>query len=48
MAEFYAQRADAGFTMTECTMVARDASAFIGEGEKIRVSTSEGAYQERA
>ena len=32
MAEYYAQRADAGFTMTECTMVARDASAFIGEG----------------
>jgi N-ethylmaleimide reductase len=32
MAEYYAQRASAGLIMTECTMVAADASAFIGEG----------------
>jgi len=32
MAEYYRQRAGAGLIMTECTMVARDACAFIGEG----------------
>ncbi len=32
MAEYYAQRASAGLIFTECTMVAADASAFIGEG----------------
>ncbi len=32
MVEYYAQRASAGLVMTECTMVAADASAFIGEG----------------
>ncbi|WP_293367936.1 alkene reductase [Nevskia sp.] len=32
MAEYYSQRASAGLIMTECTMVAGDASAFIGEG----------------
>ena len=32
MAEYYAQRAGAGLIFTECTMVAEDASAFIGEG----------------
>ena len=32
MAEYYAQRASAGLIFTECSMVAEDASAFIGEG----------------
>jgi len=32
MAEYYAQRAGAGLVMTECTMVAADASAFLLEG----------------
>ena len=32
MAEYYAQRASAGLILTECSMVASDASAFIGEG----------------
>ncbi len=32
MAEYYAQRAGAGLIFTECSMVAGDASAFIGEG----------------
>ncbi len=32
MAEYYSQRAGAGLIMTECTMVAGDASAFIAEG----------------
>lgn len=32
MAEYYAQRATAGLIFTECSMVAADASAFIGEG----------------
>ncbi|HEY0179781.1 MAG TPA: alkene reductase [Dokdonella sp.] len=32
MAEYYAERASAGLVMTECTMVAADASAFVGEG----------------
>ena len=32
MAEYYAQRATAGLIFTECSMVAGDASAFIGEG----------------
>jgi N-ethylmaleimide reductase len=31
MAEYYSQRADAGLILTECTMVAADASAFLGE-----------------
>lgn len=32
MAEYYSQRATAGLIFTECSMVAGDASAFIGEG----------------
>ena len=32
MAEYYSQRASAGLIMTECSMVAGDASAFIAEG----------------
>lgn len=32
MAKYYSQRASAGLIMTECTMVAADASAFIAEG----------------
>jgi len=32
MADYYGQRADAGLIMTECSMVARDACAFLGEG----------------
>jgi len=32
MADYYAQRAGAGLIMTECTMVAADASAFVAEG----------------
>ena len=32
MAEYYAQRASAGLIITECSMVAADASAFQGEG----------------
>jgi len=32
MADYYAQRAGAGLVMTECTMVASDASAFLAEG----------------
>jgi N-ethylmaleimide reductase len=32
MAEYYSQRAGAGLVMTECTMVAADACAFLGEG----------------
>jgi len=31
MAEYYSQRASAGLVMTECTMVAENASAFIAE-----------------
>jgi N-ethylmaleimide reductase len=32
MAEYYSQRAGAGLIMTECSMVASDACAFLGEG----------------
>jgi N-ethylmaleimide reductase len=32
MAEYYSQRAGAGLIMTECSMVAADACAFLGEG----------------
>ena len=32
MATYYGQRAGAGLVMTECTMVAGDACAFLGEG----------------
>jgi N-ethylmaleimide reductase len=32
MADYYSQRAGAGLVMTECTMVAADACAFLGEG----------------
>lgn len=32
MVEYYSQRASAGLILTECTMVAADASAFMGEG----------------
>lgn len=45
MAEYYAQRASAGLVMTECTMVAADASAFIGEGGIYDDETAEGWQQ---
>jgi N-ethylmaleimide reductase len=32
MADYYSQRADAGLIITECSMVAGDACAFLGEG----------------
>lgn len=42
MAEYYAQRASAGLILTECSMVADDASAFIGEGGIFDDATLEG------
>ncbi|MEO8010624.1 MAG: alkene reductase [Dokdonella sp.] len=42
MAEYYAQRASAGLVMTECTMVAADASAFITEGGIFDDATMQG------
>lgn len=42
MAEYYAQRAGAGLILTECSMVASDASAFIGEGGIFDDATLEG------
>lgn len=45
MAEYYAQRTSAGLVMTECTMVAADASAFIGEGGIFDDQTAQGWRQ---
>jgi N-ethylmaleimide reductase len=45
MAKYYAQRASAGLVMTECTMVAADASAFIAEGGIFDDATAEGWKQ---
>lgn len=42
MVEYYAQRASAGLIMTECTMVAADASAFIAEGGIFNDVTAQG------
>ena len=42
MAEYYSQRADAGLIMTECTMVAADGCAFIGEGGIFDEATAAG------
>ena len=42
MAEYYAQRASAGLVMTECSMVAADASAFMGEGGIFNAETVAG------
>ena len=42
MAEYYSQRASAGLVMTECSMVAADASAFIGEGGIFNAETIAG------
>ncbi|MDP9140789.1 MAG: alkene reductase [Pseudomonadota bacterium] len=42
MVEYYSQRADAGLIFTECTMVAGDASAFIGEGGIFNAETQAG------
>lgn len=42
MAEYYAQRATAGLIFTECSMVASDASAFIGEGGIFDEATAAG------
>lgn len=42
MAEYYAQRASAGLVMTECTMVAADATAFIAEGGIFDEATAAG------
>ncbi len=42
MAEYYAQRAGFGLVITECTMVAADASAFIAEGGIFDDATAEG------
>ena len=45
MAEYYSQRAGAGLIMTECTMVAGDASAFLGEGGVFNDATVAGWRQ---
>lgn len=42
MADYYSQRADAGLIITECTMVAGDASAFLGEGGIFNEQTAAG------
>ena len=42
MAEYYSQRAGAGLIMTECTMVAGDASAFLAEAGIFNEATVEG------
>ena len=42
MAEYYAQRAGAGLVMTECTMVAADACAFIAEAGVFDAATVAG------
>lgn len=45
MAEYYAQRAEAGLIITECSMVAEDASAFQGEGGIFNDATMQGWKQ---
>jgi len=45
MAEYYRQRAGAGLIMTECTMVAADASAFLGEAGIFDEATAAGWRQ---
>lgn len=42
MAEYYSQRAGAGLIFTECSMIADDASAFIGEGGIFNDATQAG------
>lgn len=42
MAEYYSQRASAGLIFTECSMIADDASAFIGEGGIFNEDTQAG------
>lgn len=42
MSEYYSQRADAGLVMTECTMVAADACAFIAEAGVYDEATAAG------
>jgi N-ethylmaleimide reductase len=42
MADYYSQRAGAGLIITECTMVAGDASAFLGEGGIFSEATAAG------
>jgi N-ethylmaleimide reductase len=42
MAEYYAQRAGTGLIMTECTMVAADACAFMGEAGIFDEATAAG------
>jgi len=45
MAEYYRQRAGVGLIMTECTMVAADACAFLGEGGIFDDATAQGWRQ---
>jgi N-ethylmaleimide reductase len=45
MAEYYAQRASTGLIMTECTMVAADACAFMGEAGIFDDATASGWRQ---
>jgi len=45
MAEYYAQRASTGLIMTECSMVAADACAFMGEGGIFDAATAAGWRQ---
>jgi N-ethylmaleimide reductase len=45
MADYYRQRASAGLIMTECTMVAADACAFLGEGGIFDDATAAGWRQ---
>jgi N-ethylmaleimide reductase len=45
MAEYYSQRAYAGLVMTECTMVAADACAFIAEADIYDDATAAGWRQ---
>jgi N-ethylmaleimide reductase len=45
MAEYYSQRAGAGLCLTECTMVAADACAFMGEAGIFDEATANGWRQ---
>jgi N-ethylmaleimide reductase len=45
MSEYYRQRASAGLVMTECTMVAADACAFLGEAGIFDEATAAGWRQ---
>ena len=45
MAEYYSQRAGTGLIMTECTMVAADCCAFLGEGGIFDQATATGWRQ---